>query len=315
MKKKSTNAKSMVIVSDVDNYDFKDNRVLKPLLLNCSEHPEYPMNHAFQHSDSVKLTKKKTLEYFVPNNISLLLSNSRTALNDAEKMYKEFLLEQQDEFKEDKIDELWHNCFLVSNYIEKIQTSIVFSYTALEAFANISIPDDFVYISQRNNKGIKEQFERQAIERWLSLKDKLDSVLPQIYDCNTISKQNFWSQFLQLEDYRNKIIHQKAIESTSFFYEYFKPSIFKVLRVAENIICYFHDVNKVNTSEQAQANLMWPWLPGAMTAPVLRNPESILDWKVDHNQPSFKKRFSDRQLAEFDKLSNQNSQINKLHNE
>ncbi|MFH4870266.1 hypothetical protein [Vibrio diabolicus] len=295
--------KTMVVVGSADDYDYKDNRAMKPILLNSDDHPEYQMNYAFQHADSVKLTKKKSLSYFVPNNIALLLSTSRSALEDAEKLYHQTLLERGGSEDKTKLAELWNNCFLVSNYIEKIQTSIVFAYTALEAFANISVPDGYIYTTEKNNKGIKEQFDREALERWLSLKDKLDLVLPKIYNCDKASKQGFWGHFLLLEDFRNKIIHQKSIESTSFYYEYFKPSIFKVLRVAETLICYFHDANAVNRPDLAEANLMWPWLKGAMTAPVMRNPEPVLNWHVDMSQPSINERLTDEQREQLKEIT------------
>ena len=308
MKKDAKSNRCMVVVGDdAEKYDCKDNRAMKPILIKCLDHPKYPLNHAFQHADSVKITKKKKLEYFVPNNISLLLSNSSSALEDAEKMYHEVLLKRAGQEFTNKTNELWNNCFYVSNYIEKIQTAIVFSYTALEAFANISIPDDHIYTSSKNSKGVKEEFDKKAIERWLSLKDKLDIVLPKVYSCEKISKQDFWSHFILLETFRNQIIHQKAIESTNFYHEYFKLNIFKILRVAEKVVCYYHDVTTVDTNERAQANLMWPWLPGAMTAPVLRNPEPILGWTIDHTQPSVQERLTDKQRQEIETFMNKDS--------
>lgn len=286
MKKNSSNIQSgrtMVVVGEATNYTYKDHRAMKPILVECPDHPKYSMNNSFQYADTVKVSKNKKLEYFVPNNISILLSNSQSALKLAKKMYYEEL-PKHIEIIDDKVTErLWDNCTFVSDYIEKIQTAIVFSYTALEAFANISIPDDYIYLSKMNSKGIKEQFDREAIERWLSLKDKLNLVLPGIYKSKQINKERIWSQFLFLENYRNQIIHQKAIESTSFYYDYFKPNIFKVLEVSEKIICFFHDSNDIKSNDGANVNLMWPWLNGAMTVPILKTPEPILGWTVIHS--------------------------------
>ncbi|MHA6613802.1 hypothetical protein [Photobacterium damselae] len=49
-----------------------------------------------------------------------------------------------------------------------------------------------------------------------------------------------------------------------------------------------------NTSG-AQANLMWPWLKGAMSYPIMTQPNEILSWTIDIDQPSVKKRLTEDQ--------------------
>ena len=56
------------------------------------------------------------------------------------------------------------NTKIIYNYIEEIQTAIVFGYTALEAFSNLSIPEKYVYTAKPNSKGIVEAFDKMAIE-------------------------------------------------------------------------------------------------------------------------------------------------------
>ncbi|EHA1081063.1 TPA: hypothetical protein ACX6O4_000482 [Photobacterium damselae] len=295
-KNKKQSTRSMFVVeTDVSKYDYKDNRAMKPYCIDCKDHPEYPMSVAFQEVDKVKLSKNRSIEYFVPNNIALLLSSSRKALISAETMYKEVFLKYDEQKNEIKKEILWKNCSLVSDYIELIQTSIVFGYTALEAFANISIPDGYIYISKPNNKGIKEQLDKFAIERWLRLQDKLDIVLPDIYQAHKLSTKSYWAHFLLLEEHRNNIIHQKSIDKTSFFFEYFKPKIFDVLKVPEKIVRFFHDENIMKNTSGAQANLMWPWLKGAMSYPIMTQPNEILSWTIDIDQPSVKKRLTEDQ--------------------
>lgn len=297
-------SRSMVIVAtDVSQYCCKDIRSLKPHSFDCKDHPEHPLSIASQESDIVKLPKNKKIEYFVPNNIALLLSISRKSLKSAEVMYKEVFLKYNEDINNNKVDELWKNCTLVSDYIELMQTSIVFGYTALEAFANISIPDEYIYISKPNSKGIREQLDKQAIERWLRLQDKLAIVLPDIYQSNKLTAQKYWSHFLLLEEHRNNIIHQKSIDRTSFFVEYFKPKIFEVLKTPEKIIRFYHDVNIIKNSVEARTNLMWPWLEGVMSYPVMKNPDELLSCTIDLNQPSIRKRLTKDQIESLVKDS------------
>ena len=144
----------------------------------------------------------------------------------------------------------------VYDYIEEVQSAIVFAYTALEAFANLSIPADYTFSAQKNSKGIIESYDKNAIERWLSLKIKIRDILPLIYDTKAVDKQKWWGQFVALEEYRNAIIHQKSITSTDFYKAYFKDSIFNVIGSIEAVITFFYVAHR----ENGKTNEVWPWL-------------------------------------------------------
>lgn len=55
------------------------------------------------------------------------------------------------------------------NFIETVQVAIVFGYTALETFANLSIPQNLEYKANINSKGIIKIYNKNAIERWVTL--------------------------------------------------------------------------------------------------------------------------------------------------
>jgi hypothetical protein len=161
----------MVVVStDIHNYTYRDSLSLKPFCVDSRNHPDpkFQMTVAFQEIDRVSLNNKKSISYFVPNNIALLLSNSKKALQRAESIYMDSI-KNHSENNEPKCDELWQNCTLVSDYIELIQTAIVFGYTALESFANISIPEDYTYKPKPRKEGIQEHYGKEGIERWGSV--------------------------------------------------------------------------------------------------------------------------------------------------
>jgi hypothetical protein len=186
----------------------------------------------------VKINKDK-ISYFTPNNIAILLSINSKAHERASKLYYSY-------FKNDNViydDNIIKRSSKLMDYIEEIQTAIVFGYTALETFVNLSIPDNYIY-ENKNSKGIIETYNKEAIERWLDMKKKLN-ILQKIYNTKKLETQKWWTYFDLLEQYRNSIIHQKTINSTGFYKEYFKNNIFEICNISEKIIKFFYDANSM----------------------------------------------------------------------
>ena len=155
---------------------------------------------------------------------------------------------------------------LVCDYLESIQTSIVFGYTALEAFVNLSIPDEYKYAAEKNNKGITEIYDKKSIERWLPLKTKVKSILTEVYKTKRIENQKWWENIINLESFRNEIIHQKSITYTEFYKVYFKEIIFNVCQSPVELITFFHNAH----AENNKTNPLWPWLERVETLPIDR---------------------------------------------
>jgi len=222
-----------------------------------------------QELDSVNLSRNRKATYFVPNNVALLLSSSKSALNSARNIYNKQLSNSNFEIDFEKMggdhkQTLGEVSSLVCDYLENIQTSIIFGYTALEAFVNLSIPENYQYIIDKNSRGISEIYDKKAIERWLPLKVKIKNILPDIYNTTPIDRQKCWSHFTNLENYRNDIIHQKSIDRTQFYKTYFKSVIFNVCNSPTEVIRFFHDSH----AEQNKTNPIWPWLEGITAVPV-----------------------------------------------
>ena len=95
-------------------------------------------------------------------------------------------------------------------FLENIMASIVFSYTSLEAFANEEIPDSFVYTKKVRGKKIK--YNKSKIERYLSLGEKFEKILPLICKVSSPKGSKIWDDFLILEKLRHRIIHMKSID-------------------------------------------------------------------------------------------------------
>jgi hypothetical protein len=251
---------ALVVGINPDNYEIDDHRLRKPVWHQKLEDGKLVGSGLLQELDEIKIENKR-LTYFQPNNIALLLSISKKNLTKAEFFFKEKFKNsinnlEVEHSKGDKKKFVGKKSIDICDYIELIEISIVFSYTAIEAFANISIPKDYNYDFKNKTKSIFEKYDKFAIERWIPLKEKISIILPKIYKVNKPTQKKWWNDFTKLENFRHCIIHQKSIESTDFYKKYFETDVFKICGVAEQVIKYFHD----ETAKRQKTNKMWPWL-------------------------------------------------------
>ena len=134
------------------------------------------------------------------------------------------------------------------DYFEHIQTSIIFSYTAVEAFSNAAIPNNFV-IEEVNNKGVKETWNKRNIERWYSTSEKLTKILPNTLAIESPVKSSFWKDFKKLEELRNDIIHLKTTNKNyelknDFIQKFFQKNIFRLVEAGLKVIKFYGNNNK-----------------------------------------------------------------------
>ena len=251
---------TLVVGINPDDYEIDDHRLRKPVWHQKREKGQVVGSGLFQELDQIKINNRE-LTYFQPNNIAILLSISKKQLENA----KEFFTEQFrntlnelsfDQNVGDKKKFIGEKSKAICDYIELVETSIVFAYTSIEAFANISIPNIYKYIYKNKSKGIEETYDKDAIERWITLKDKISVILPDIYRVKKPTQKKWLSDFIKLEAYRHDIIHQKTIDATEFYKKYFENDIFRICSTAETVIQYFYD----ETAKQNRTHVMWPWL-------------------------------------------------------
>ena len=94
--------------------------------------------------------------------------------------------------------------------IESAMSTIVFSFTALEAFANGEIPD--TYIHHEDREGILVPLSKPVIERNVGLATKLDVILPDIFGVKSPKGTTVWRNFVELRRLRDRIIHMKSAD-------------------------------------------------------------------------------------------------------
>ena len=157
----------------------------------------------------------------LPNIVALLLNISDRAFNEAERIYKELKSTINFSKIEDTDSYIFtheeHNK-LEFDMIENLFISIVFAYSACEAFINNLIPIDFEFKEEkpRNGRTALLTSGKEYIERNYSVEEKINRILPLIYkyeinSFNTTPKDNeSWEKFKILIEHRNKIIHPKT---------------------------------------------------------------------------------------------------------
>ena len=247
----------LVVCLFPEQYEIFDHRLNKPVCHQKYENGRLTGSMLIQDIDEVSI-KGKMIQYFSPNNIGLLLSISLLHVKNSEKIFIDTIKNIDFQENRNKKEALNSVSSIICNYIEEIQIAIVFGYTALETFANLSIPEDYEYKKKNETKGIHELYEKGSIERWLSLKEKIQYILTDIYKTDKTDRQKWWGHFSNLEQLRNDIIHQKTVKNTEFYKDYFKEKIFEICKCPKEVIRFFYSAHEKNN----QTNPIWPWIEG-----------------------------------------------------
>lgn len=158
----------------------------------------------------IQLTKKKRLTVPIPNATASMLNAAAIAHESARRLRADSNID-----KSLKKDVSFHSEADALNYIERMIESIVLSFSAIEAFANEAIPANFVYARHKESETLLEAASKQTIERFLSIDEKLTSVLPEVLGCKSPKGTRCWRDYKELKDARDRIIHMKTEDRKS----------------------------------------------------------------------------------------------------
>ena len=115
------------------------------------------------------------------------------------------------------------------DYLEHIMSSIIFSFTSIEAWANEEIPDDYQYEYEKAS-GIYVSQSKDTIERRVDLSEKLATILPDVKNVPSPKGTSVWERFVDLKRMRDRIVHLKTRDrATSNDQELYPDSIWSVL--------------------------------------------------------------------------------------
>lgn len=98
------------------------------------------------------------------------------------------------------------------DFFEDFVSHVVFSFTALEAFANEVVPKEFKYRFKIEKTGEERTYGKNEIERKINLDEKLGVVLPQIFSTISPKGLHIWEKYKTIKQTRNRIIHLKSID-------------------------------------------------------------------------------------------------------
>lgn len=145
--------------------------------------------------------KKERLGTSIPNATALFLNLSYSFHAEASSLLRKCITDK-DEFGKLPDDESF-------TFFERMMGSVVFACTALEAFVNEQIPDSFAYVDT-SDKRFTKTFDKEQIERQLSLDAKIGEVLPDVLRIKSIKGGTLWGAFIRLRELRDRIIHMKT---------------------------------------------------------------------------------------------------------
>ena len=221
------------------NY-FQDERVRKPKLFLTKTNIERNLKLPIKQLEIVIEDNKIVIQQ--ANDVAMYISISNKFLKISKAQLNTI-------FKTNKNIKLIklareHETLKAYDYIENIITSIIFSYTAIETFANICIsylPDNFEY----ENKDKTQILGKKGP----CLKVKLGIILKELLQTDNPKKTSWWNKFIELENIRNEIIHTKQVESQKRYSNYFDKNIFKTIKVNEDIIKFYGEYIDKNKKE------------------------------------------------------------------
>jgi len=98
------------------------------------------------------------------------------------------------------------------DFFELRMQHVIFSYGALEAYANESIPDPFTWPTT-NSRGESVTLNRDETERRVSLDEKLEHILTTVFGKASIKGGPLWNKFKTLKGLRDRLIHLKHFDS------------------------------------------------------------------------------------------------------
>ena len=133
---------------------------------------------------SVATTEKignEILGFGLPSSPGLFLSLALKSKKQVDKINLEYCFDKhpapQGTYPED------HK--MLFDFFELMMSQIIFSFSAIETFANIKIPKEFIYRTKRSDKKFTEEYDKEQAERNVSLDIKLDKILPQVFNVKT----------------------------------------------------------------------------------------------------------------------------------
>lgn len=221
--------KCIVYQYNKENLSLIDYRMLPPTIVSPKENTNVELIQ--RDIDVVKIRKNGEINYFSPSIVSIQLNVAKPSIlkcKELSERLKGLSKNQSELLKSYSQDQLIGDSLLVYEFIECAQVAIIFSFTAIETFFNLSIPEDYRY--EKSGAKNTEIYNKSQIERYVSWKEKLKNIIPEIYKIEGLCNEPFWGRLHELIQIRNDIVHQKSTEDTAI--------VEKLLNINIPMICF-----------------------------------------------------------------------------
>lgn len=116
------------------------------------------------------------------------------------------------------------------DFFEEMMTVAFTSYAAVEAFCNIIIVERAkgpVDVLDRKHRS--KQWTVEEVERFMSTREKLSKLVPDLMGMPTPSGKKVWQDFVTLEQMRDEVVHFKRRSQTPRAGEYAVPTVLQKL--------------------------------------------------------------------------------------
>ena len=210
-----------------------------------------------------------------PNIISIFLNIAEKEIDAAKGIYNSLI--EPIENKKIKKALTESEVIKLFDYLEHVRTCIITLYSAIESLSNIIIPGEYIF-EKRNSKGVKELWNKTAIERWLTTSEKLIKVIPNALNIESPATYKFWNDFKELEQLRNDIIRVKHDSLTN------KENDKKIISLLIN-----ESIFKKIRAGMLLINELAINIPSHYEFPILNGTEVLIPIEVDSFEKSFSK--------------------------
>ena len=211
-----------------------DKRIAKPDILVDRENLNNTIKYRALWQIEVDKTKFVRIK---PNDIALYSNIAMSNLRKAKEIF------------DDENNSLWNYIQMkegekeLMNYYELIITSVILAYSSIEALINTVIPRNYFHkrreMNKVNGKYVIKKISKSEIERWYTMKDKMNIVIPDALGIELPNKQKWWVRFDRLENLRNEIVHAVESKSNERYSELLKKNIFGIVESHIEVIKYF----------------------------------------------------------------------------
>lgn len=208
------------------------------------DNPPYLKGQIVRQVSAVEYLHDTVLSFTTPSSIAMALNIADKAARAASELRTRLAFHQLQDNKSfsmaiDSLPEFY-------DFLEQSMIAAIFSYQAIEAFANSVISRELsgaVTIL----RGRKQRSMMPAeLERQLKLADKLTLVLPKARDVESPEGSALWERFIRLEDARHSTVHltvkdQYAKDRDSLFFKMLHLKATEYPAAAAAIIRYYFE--------------------------------------------------------------------------